>query len=57
METVFFGLNQYILGCLGFEEANVHLITLYHLLFSLKVLVRFIEQNQKGRIFGAPAAV
>lgn len=57
METVFFGLNQYILGCLGFEEANVHLITLYHLLFSLKVLVRFIEQNQKGRILGAPAAV
>lgn len=42
METVFF------LGCLGFEEANVHLITLYHLLFTLKVLVRLIEQNQKG---------
>lgn len=49
METVFF------LGCLGFEEANVHLITLYHLLFTLKVLVRLIEQNKKGPNLRGPS--
>lgn len=50
METAFF------LGFLGFEEANVHLITLHHLPFTLKVLVRLIEQNQKGLNFRAPSS-
>lgn len=53
---VFFGLNQHILGFLGFEEAHVYLVTLYHPLFSLKFFLKFIEQIKKGQISVAPAA-
>lgn len=35
--------NQYILG---FEEAHVHLIILCHPVFSLKIFLRFVDQNQ-----------
>lgn len=55
MRMVFFGLNQYILGFLGFKEAHMHLINFYHPLLVWIFFLRFIKQIKKRSNFSYPS--